>query len=233
MLKGKKIAILLIIFGMVEISVSGCANNTPNIDSQQGILREDSTENDSINTDNSKMNPSDIDYVDASYTNEENIHSIKETVSMNGISYHILSFEKTKTFGNRNSDTLADYLEDKVDEDNNFVGNESYVFITMTITNETDETVEVYRCPGNVMSIDENMEVLQLGECIYMDEYWNGGDPSSVYAYSLKPGESVTSEFADMVNDNDVNVEGRKLYYEIKHSDDMDDSENIFIKLEE
>lgn len=231
MIKRSKLLICVVLFS--TIIFSGCGRDTLIQNSKQGIIQDDSTESDSTNTVTAKVNPSDIEYTDPCYTKEENIHSINDVVSMNGISYQIVSFEKTKIFGDRNKETLADWLGDRVDKDNNFVGDESYVFITMTITNNTEETVEIYRCPGTVMSIDETMEVLQLGECIYMDEYWYGGDPSSVFAYSLKPGGSVTSEFADMVNDSDVNVEGRKLYYEIDHSEDMGDPENIFIKLEE
>ena len=216
----------------VVLGISGCGNTHTESNNQQGIIVEDFMESDNMTEQNSvAIDDLDIDYVDSSYTTSENLYAISDVVKMNGISYQIHSFEKTKKFGDRNKDTLVDYLGDRIDADNNLVSDESYVFITMTITNETEEEVEVYRCPGYVVSIDENMEVLQVGECVYMDEYWHGGDASSIYAYSLKPGESVTSEFADIVCD--AYLEGKGMYYDIPYSDDLGDPNNIFIKLED
>lgn len=223
----KKVSIIGILM-ILTVVCTACTAENSDISRQSGIIIDESE------TGEDEKNESDI--TDAiydmgiSYTRQENLLSMQDTVTIEGISYKVLSYEKTKQFGERNKETLADYLEE-IDTGGNLTGIETYVFITLCVTNETDQPVEICRVPGNIMGIESDLEVLQLGDPVYIDEYWTGGDPTSVYFYMLNPGESIISESGYIVNDDDV--EGKSLYYEIPHSSDMADLENKFIKLEE
>lgn len=73
----------------------------------------------------------------------------KITATIDGISYKIDSYEHTTEFGNRNKDTVAEFLKDSyegnIDENYNLSNGYSYIFVTMTYTNNTDEQVEILR----------------------------------------------------------------------------------------
>ncbi len=231
---GYKAVVSLCFLGV--LGLTGCGNDSVADKTPQGIVQEKETEISNTEINNAEMNNAeeDIVYVGSGYTTKESLCTLQDVVNKDGITYQILSWEKTKEFGNRNSETLVDYLGDRVDADNNFVGDECYVFITIKITNETEETVEVCRCPGSVALIDETMQVFSMGpDCIYIDEYWYGGDEKSVLYYRLEPGESITCEFGQMVWDSEVNVEGRSMYYWIKFFENANEPANRYILLEE
>ena len=61
-----------------------------------------------------------------------------DTIEINGITYKIEKYEHTTEFGNRNKDTVADYLKDScegnIDENYNLSNGYSYLFITLTFT---------------------------------------------------------------------------------------------------
>ena len=233
----KKKASIIGTLTILAVICTACASENSSISRQSGIIIDESEggegldlkENDDSQKKESNIAPS-VDYVDASYTKQENLLSMQDEVTMDGISYKVLSYEITKQFGERNRETLADYLED-IDADANLTGSETYVFVTLCITNETDSPMEICRIPGNVMGIESDLEVFQLSDSVYIDEYWTEGDSTAVNFYRLNPGESITSESGYTINDNDV--EGRSLYYEIPHTSDMADPDNKFIKLEE
>lgn len=229
MLNAKKIVGLSLFLCLSGIM--GCSNaNKQNMKLQPAIIKDDSEK---INV---TLDPNaHIDHIDPCHTKEKNICSMNDTVSKDGISYKIKKVEITKSFGTRNEETLQKDLLENVDKNNNLVGDETYVFITMTITNNNKEKKQISRTPGIIVTIDDDMEICEVagGDDVYIDEYWNGGDPDNVYAYELEAGESVTSEFAGVVHDKDIQMKGRKLYYGIKHSDSLDDPKNKYIKLEE
>lgn len=179
------------------------------------------------------VSDSDITYEDPAYTVEENLVLMDEVVEMDGFTYQIIDFEVTKEFGDRNRETFVDYLDDVTDADNNLTGDQSYVFVTLSIQNNTDKEVEAMRAPGVVVGIDSDWEVIPLSaDPVYIEELWTGGEEAMGYFYKFQPGESVTCESGYLVNDADLKVPGRTLTYEIKNTDDYADLENKFIQLE-
>ena len=72
----------------------------------------------------------------------------KITATIDGISYKIDSYEHTTEFGNRNKDTVAEFLKDSyegnIDENYNLSNGYSYIFVTMTYTNNTDKPIVVF-----------------------------------------------------------------------------------------
>lgn len=122
----------------------------------------------------------------------------KITATIDGISYKIDSYEHTTEFGNRNKDTVAEFLKDSyegnIDENYNLSNGYSYIFVTMTYTNNTDEQVEILRNAGVFYIINDDLERLQVGDPggIYIDNYWTEGKENERYHYVLGAGESVT-----------------------------------------
>ena len=122
----------------------------------------------------------------------------KITATIDGISYKIDSYEHTTEFGNRNKDTVAEFLKDSyegnIDENYNLSNGYSYIFVTMTYTNNTDEQVEILRNAGVFYIINDDLERLQVGDHggIYIDNYWTEGKENEKYHYVLGAGESVT-----------------------------------------
>lgn len=92
----------------------------------------------------------------------------KITATIDGISYKIDSYEHTTEFGNRNKDTVAEFLKDSyegnIDENYNLSNGYSYIFVTMTYTNNTDEQVEILRNAGAFYIINDDLERLQVGD---------------------------------------------------------------------
>lgn len=230
MKKGLHIAIAI----FLGLSCTACAHNDIDQIVPQGIIKEESEETDKQGINRDVQEKGESAWKD-SYTKKTNLLSKKDVVSMNGIAYQIIECTITKEFGDRNKETLVGYLGNitDIDADANLTGGKSYVFIKLYIKNETSNAETICRVPGNVMGIDANMQVLQLGDVIYIDKYWTEGDPSSVYYYMLNSGESIICESGYLINDDDMEVEGRILTYEIPHSSDMADLENKFISLEE
>lgn len=222
---------------LLSMSCAACASAGSPADSTQGLtaweedLADASGDGHASQSSREDQEP-EVYSVDVPYAKQENLLPMQDTVTMEGISYQILSCEVTKEFGERNRETLADYLGDRMDSQANLTGDETYIFVKMCITNHTEESVKICRVPGYVAGIESNLEVLPLGESVYIDEYWTEGEASEVNFYLLKPGESVESESGYLVMDNDLAAEGRTLYYEISHTSDPGDPENKYIKLE-
>lgn len=181
-----------------------------------GLVKEVSTETEQT-TENVATEPVAEDevkstYVDAECTTEDTLYPADAAAEAEGISYHVDALEITKEFGNRNFENLGDYID--IDENGNLLCDMTYYFLTITYTNNSEENIVFDRTAGGVVDITSNLEVLNYSEAVYIDEYWTGGDPTSVFFYELKPGESITSEVGYVVDDE---REEGKLYLEVGH----------------
>ena len=95
-------------------------------------------------------------------------------------------YEHTTEFGNRNKDTVADFLKDScegnIDENYNLSNGYSYLFITYDISlirMEMISRLKVIRNAGVLYAIKDDMERIQENsDCVYIDNYWLGGDES-------------------------------------------------------
>lgn len=163
----------------------------------------------------------------------------KITATIDGISYKIDSYEHTTEFGNRNKDTVAESLKDSyegnIDENYNLSNGYSYIFVTMTYTNNTDEQVEILRNAGAFYIINDDLERLQVGDPsgIYIDNYWTEGKENERYHYVLGAGESVTSEVGYIIQDEWMAEDSKYIYYGIKGIDSKtNDKVQKYFKLE-
>ena len=163
----------------------------------------------------------------------------KITATIDGISYKIDSYEHTTEFGNRNKDTVAEFLKDSyegnIDENYNLSNGYSYIFVTMTYTNNTDEQVEILRNAGTFYIIKDDLERLQVGDPggIYIDNYWTEGKENEIYHYVLGAGESVTSEVGYIIQDEWMSEDSKYIYYGIKGIDSKtNDMVQKYFKLE-
>lgn len=163
----------------------------------------------------------------------------KITATIDGISYKIDSYEHTTEFGNRNKDTVAEFLKDSyegnIDENYNLSNGYSYIFVTMAYTNNTDEQVEILRNAGAFYIINDDLERLQVGDPggIYIDNYWTEGKENERYHYVLCAGESVKSEVGYIIQDEWMSEDSKYIYYGIKGIDSKtNDKVQKYFKLE-
>lgn len=177
---------------------------------------------------------------DAEYVNKDDIVSVDDTIEINGITYKIEKYEHTTEFGNRNKDTVADFLKDScegnIDENYNLSNGYSYLFITLTITYKDgdDKQIEGNRNVGVLYAIKDDMERIQENsDCVYIDNYWLGGDESDVYHYVLGKGECITSELGYIIQDEGIPEDSKYIYYCIEGIDSKtNDMVQKYFKLE-
>lgn len=157
---------------------------------------------------------------------QEDICQMGDALMYDGVSFCLLSYERTKDFGDRVSENLSDWFE--TDADKNLTGDYYYIFLTLRITNESSETIEVHRTHGEIAAVKENMEYCTAGEPCYVDEEYTEGDPSSVWAWKFEPGESITCEVGYIIEGDCLED---YLYYKFITSENEEFADK-FIKLE-
>ncbi|TGY97732.1 hypothetical protein E5329_03765 [Petralouisia muris] len=226
-----KYAIFCVII-MITLSMSACSAKQSEPQKSNGIIQENQV-SDEGNTDGKPQDigSPDVEYVDDEYAMSDNLLPFGSEIVYEDISYKVLNVEKTKKFGGRIRNNLNDLSFEGIDSEGNLKGNETYVFLKICFTNTSEKEKEIYRNQGVITGIAEDFQIFQLSaDTVYIDQFWNGGDESSVQHYVLKPGESVESEVGYLLQDADVQG---KLYYMIGDTSEYDDIDNKFVALEE
>lgn len=207
-MKKKKITAIMAVI-MMAAGLSACSQSNAKIEGKSGIVKDEASKRES------------------------------DTATIDGISYKIDSYEHTTEFGNRNKDTVAESLKDSyegnIDENYNLSNGYSYIFVTMTYTNNTDEQVEISRNAGAFYIINDDLERLQVGDPggIYIDNYWTEGKENERYHYVLGAGESVTSEVGYIIQDEWMSEDSKYIYYCIEGIDSKtNDKVQKYFKLE-
>lgn len=233
-MKKKKITAIMAVI-MMAAGLSACSQSNAKIEGKSGIVKDEASKRES---DTGTSDP--IIYVqEPEYVDENDIISTDDTATIDGISYKIDSYEHTTEFGNRNKDTVTDFLKDSyegnIDENYNLSNGYSYIFVTMTYTNNTDEQVEISRNAGAFYIINDDLERLQVGDPggIYIDNYWTEGKENERYHYILGAGESVTSEVGYIIQDEWMSEDSKYIYYCIEGIDSKtNDKVQKYFKLE-
>ena len=233
-MKRKKITAIMAVI-MMAAGLSACSQSNAGLEGKSGIVKDEDSKTES---DTGTSDP--IIYVqEPEYVDENDIISTDDTATIDGISYKIDSYEHTTEFGNRNKDTVAESLKDSyegnIDENYNLSNGYSYIFVTMTYTNNTDEQVEILRNAGTFYIINDDLERLQVGDPggIYIDNYWTEGKENEIYHYVLGAGESVTSEVGYIIQDEGMPEDTKCIYYCIEGKDSKtNDTVQKYFKLE-
>lgn len=234
-MRNRKIIGLLTVLFTVS-ALSACSSTSDQLDGKSGIVKDENSKRES---DTGTSDP--IIYVqEPEYVDENDIISTDDTATIDGISYKIDSYEHTTEFGNRNKDTVADFLKDScegnIDENYNLSNGYSYLFITLTITYKDgdDKQIEGNRNVGVLYAIKDDMERIQENsDCVYIDNYWLGGDESDVYHYVLGKGECITSELGYIIQDEGIPEDSKYIYYCIEGKDSKtNDTVKKYFKLE-
>lgn len=233
-MKKKKITAIMAVI-MMAAGLSACSQSNARLEGKSGIVKDEASKRES---DTGTSDP--IIYVqEPEYVDENDIISTDDTATIDGISYKIDSYEHTTEFGNRNKDTVAESLKDSyegnIDENYNLSNGYSYIFVTMTYTNNTDEQVEISRNAGAFYIINDDLERLQVGDPggIYIDNYWTEGKENERYHYVLGAGESVTSEVGYIIQDEWMSEDSKYIYYCIEGIDSKtNDKVQKYFKLE-
>ena len=233
-MRNRKIIGLLTVLFTVS-ALSACSSTSDQLDGKSGIVKDENSKGES---DTSTSDPT-IYVQEPEYVDENDIISTDDTATIDGISYKIDSYEHTTEFGNRNKDTVAEFLKDSyegnIDENYNLSNGYSYIFVTMTYTNNTDEQVEISRNAGAFYIINDDLERLQVGDPggIYIDNYWTEGKENERYHYVLGAGESVTSEVGYIIQDEWMSEDSKYIYYCIEGKDSKtNDKVQKYFKLE-
>ena len=233
-MKKKKITAIMAVI-MMAAGLSACSQSNAKLEGKSGIVKDEASKTES---DTGTSDP--IIYVqEPEYVDENDIISTDDTATIDGRSYKIDSYEHTTEFGNRNKDTVAESLKDSyegnIDENYNLSNGYSYIFVTMTYTNNTDEQVEISRNAGAFYIINDDLERLQVGDPggIYIDNYWTEGKENERYHYVLGAGESVTSEVGYIIQDEWMSEDSKYIYYCIEGIDSKtNDKVQKYFKLE-
>lgn len=160
-MKRKKITAIMAVI-MMAAGLSACSQSNAGLEGKSGIVKDEDSKTES---DTGVVDQTPATYVqDAEYVNKNDIISTDDTATIDGISYKIDSYEHTTEFENRNKDTVAESLKDSyegnIDENYNLRNGYSYIFVTMTYTNNTDEQVEILRNAGVFYIINDDLERL-------------------------------------------------------------------------
>lgn len=236
-MKKKKITAIMAVI-MMAAGLSACSQSNAKLEGKSGIVKDEASKTEG---DTGVVDQTPATYVlDAEYVNKDDIVSIDDTIEINGITYKIEKYEHTTEFGNRNKDTVADYLKDScegnIDENYNLSNGYSYLFITLTFTYKDgdDKQIEGNRNVGVLYAIKDDMERIQENsDCVYIDNYWLGGDESDVYHYVLGKGEGITSELGYIIQDEGMPEDTKCIYYCIEGKDSKtNDTVKKYFKLE-
>lgn len=222
-MKKKKITAIMAVI-MMAAGLSACSQSNAKLEGKSGIVKDEASKTEG---DTGVVDQAPATYVqDAEYVNKDDIVSVDDTIEINGITYKIEKYEHTTEFGNRNKDTVADFLKDScegnIDENYNLSNGYSYLFITLTITYKDgdDKQIEGNRNVGVLYAIKDDMERIQENsDCVYIDNYWLGGDESDVYHYVLGKGECITSELGYIIQDEGIPEDSKYIYYCIEGID--------------
>lgn len=209
---------------MMAVGLSACSQSNAKLEGKSGIVKDEASKTEG---DTGVVDQAPATYVqDAEYVNKDDIVSVDDTIEINGITYKIEKYEHTTEFGNRNKDTVADFLKDScagnIDENYNLSNGYSYLFITLTITYKdgNDKQIEESRNAGILYAIKDDMErIQQNSDSVYIDSYWLGGDESEVYHYVLGKGECITSELGYIIQDEGIPEDSKYIYYCIEGID--------------
>ena len=95
---------------MMAAGLSACSQSNAGLEGKSGIVKDEDSKTES---DTGVVDQTPATYVqDAEYVNKDDIVSVDDTIEINGITYKIEKYEHTTEFGNRNKDTVLDYLKD-------------------------------------------------------------------------------------------------------------------------
>lgn len=236
-MKKKKITAIMAVI-MMAVGLSACSQSNAGLEGKSGIVKDEASKTEG---DTGVVDQAPATYVqDAEYVNKDDIVSVDDTIEINGITYKIEKYEHTTEFGNRNKDTVLDYLKDlygeAIDDNYNLSNGNSYIFITLTIVYKDgdDKQIEGNRNVGVLYAIKDDMERIQENsDCVYIDNYWLGGDESDVYHYVLGKGEGITSELGYIIQDEGMPEDTKCIYYCIEGKDSKtNDTVKKYFKLE-
>ena len=185
--------------------LSACSQSNAKLEGKSGIVKDEASKTEG---DTGVVDQAPATYVqEPEYVDENDIISTDDTATIDGISYKIDSYEHTTEFGNRNKDTVAEFLKDS------YEGN---------------------RNAGILYAIKNDMErIQQNSDSVYIDSYWLGGDESDVYHYVLGKGECITSELGYIIQDEGIPEDSKYIYYCIEGIDSKtNDKVQKYFKLE-
>lgn len=234
----KKFTLFLLMALLLTAALAGCGHVEPAAPDSGLVLNPSAvtSEPSAVTAPDKAGDTGDLELLPAEYA--QNLLSLTDTATGNGISYSVLDVQRTKEFGSRTLENLNDLSTGGTDGNGNLLGDEDYLFLTIQFTNATDKAVEILRNQGGLCIINSEGRVLHCNsETVYCDQKWDGGTPGEMFHWVLAPNESVTSEMGWIVWGRSEtskallgDSEDWSLYYEVEVSDDS--SENYFINLE-
>lgn len=129
-MRRKKITAIMAVI-MMAAGLSACSHSNAKLEGKSGIVKDEASKTEG---DTGVVDQTPATYVqDAEYVNKDDIVSVDDTIEINGITYKIEKYEHTTEFGNRNKDTVLDYLKDlygeAIDDNYNLSNGNSYIFI--------------------------------------------------------------------------------------------------------
>lgn len=160
---------------------------------------------------------------------KDNLKSLGDTVEYHGIEYTVTAAQFTKEPGDADPNEINFFDNDQRDEDGRLLGSKSYVFISMTIQNTTDEKLEeLVNRPMVTVSADH--KILETGaECRGIVNPQEGQSRQNAHHFILEPGQSADIQAIYIIDDEFITED---LYFLIGVAGgNADSAENKFIRI--
>lgn len=146
------------------------------------------------------------------YINPERLFNMGEWMDIAGVQIRLNSVEVTKKLGDMKLELMVSAgTKNKIDEEGTLYGNQSYVIMSIDISNQTEEAAKI--CVGDFglyrQVLDERQVVTTF---CYMEPSMYEGPDSSYYL--MQPGKKITfTHYSRLVND--TYIDNKELYFHV------------------
>ena len=208
---------MLLFFGIAGV-IAGCASF--------GGRNSNSSGSDAGYTDNPVVYEDEVKKV-----RKDNLKTVEDMVEVDHISYKINKMTVSQELGDHKKEDV-NYLTDETDAQGNLLGNNRFIWLELTIKNESDTEQTVIVNSNLFYGISEDQVIVEAdAEAVYIKPQEKNRPLNESFYCELQPGGERELEVGYIIDRETVKG---TLYYGIGSSgSDIDQIDNKFINVEE